>query len=270
MRTQTLLTNEALRQTAPSIFAVEPWRAMSDRYAFIPTINVVDAMRNEGFQPFYAAQAKTRIEGKGEFTKHLIRFRDMRNGYAPQLQHLGGLFPEVVLTNSHDGASAYKLNAGIFRCVCVNGLMAGDSYSQLSVRHSGNVDGVMDATFELVDEFPKLMAQSEQFGQLRLSAPQAEVFAGAALELRYDFENPSPVQAAQILRPRRQEDSSRDLFTTFNVVQEHIIQGGARGINPRTLNRAKVRSVNSITENTRLNKALWTLTERMAELLQAA
>lgn len=264
--TNQLMTNDDLRRAAPSVFAVEPWHAMSGRYTFIPTIAVVDAMRDNGFQPFSASQAKTRIEGKGEFTKHLIRFRDMRAGNSPQLAHLGGLFPEVILTNAHDGGSVYKLNAGIFRAVCINGLIAGDSYSQLNVRHTGSADGVMDATFELVNEFPKLMAQSEQFGRLQLNAPAAGAFAEAALSLRYDEDSPSPIQPAQILRPRRSGDTGKDLFTTFNVIQEHLTQGGARGRNPRTLNRAKVRAVTGINENTRLNKALWTLTERMAEL----
>lgn len=265
--TQTILTNEAIRAMAPSVFAERPWHGMSERYAFIPTIAVVDSMRDNGFQPVKVSQARTRIEGKGEFTKHLIRFRDMRNGEDPLALHRGGLYPEVVLTNSHDGLSAYKLNAGVFRCVCINGLMAGDSYSQLSVRHSGNVDGVMNATFELVNEFPKLMGQVEEFGQLQLSAPAASAFAEAALSLRYDDDSPSPVQPAQILRPKRSADTSRDLFTTFNVVQEHLTQGGARGRNPVTRNRASVRAVTGISENSRLNKALWTLTEAMAKLV---
>ena len=262
-----ILTNDVIRAIAPSVFATEPWHAMSDRYAFIPTINVVDTMRDNGFQPFSVQQARTRIEGKGEFTKHLIRFRDMRSGNTPQLVKHGGLFPEVILTNAHDGGSAYKLNAGIFRCVCINGLVAGDSYSQLSVRHSGNVDGVMNATFELVNEFPKLMGQVEEFGQLQLSAPAATAFAEAALSLRYDEDSPAPVQPSQVLRPRRSDDRASDLFTTFNVVQEHLTQGGARGYNPRTRPRVKVRAVTGIGENTRLNKALWTLTERMAQLV---
>ena len=32
------LTNDQLRRVAPSIFAERPWHAMSDAYAFIPTI----------------------------------------------------------------------------------------------------------------------------------------------------------------------------------------------------------------------------------------
>ncbi len=62
----TALTNEQLMAKAPSIFADRPWEGMSARYTFIPTINVVDKMRAEGFQPYSAVQSRTRVEGKGD------------------------------------------------------------------------------------------------------------------------------------------------------------------------------------------------------------
>ncbi len=74
----------------------------------------------------------------------------------------------------------YKLNAGIFRCVCINGLIAGESYGQMNVRHTGSSDGVIDATFELVKEFPKLLDAAESFSRLQLTAPQQQAYAAAA------------------------------------------------------------------------------------------
>ena len=110
---------------------------MSSKYAFVPTSAIVAQMRREGFEPVHAVQGRSRIEGKREFTKHLLRFRDMRN-YTPAVQALGTLYPEVVLTNSHDGASAFKVDAGIFRLVCTNGMVVGDSIVPgINVRHTG-------------------------------------------------------------------------------------------------------------------------------------
>ena len=93
------MTNDQLMSVAPSIFAAQPWEKMSDRYTFIPTIQIVDKMRREGFQPVAAMQSRTRIEGKQDFTKHLLRFRDMRNGETPAIRTLGEVYPELVLTN---------------------------------------------------------------------------------------------------------------------------------------------------------------------------
>lgn len=263
----TPLTNDQLMRTAPSIFAAQPYEAMSARYAFIPTIQVVDKMRSEGFQPMYAAQSRTRIEGKQEFTKHLIRFRDMRNGDAPAIRSLGGLYPEVILTNSHDGASTYQVDAGVFRAVCINGMMVGDSFGgSIKVRHSGSSDGIIDATYSIVDEFPKVLESVEQFSQLRLNAPQQQAFATAALTLRYD-EGEAPITPAQLVAPRRSADAEPTLWNTFQVAQEHLVNGGIRGRNTETRRRLRTRAVTGISENTKLNKALWTLTEEMRKLV---
>lgn len=268
MRTQNALSNEELMHRAPSVFAVEPWQAMSSRYTFIPTINVVEQMRSEGFVPVAAVQSRTRIEGKGAFTKHQIRFRDVRNGETPVLTHLGQLFTEIILTNSHDGASAYKIDAGLMRLVCMNGLtVAAGEHNAMKVRHSGSADGIIEASYEVVEQFPRVLESAESFAQLQLTAPQQNAFAEAAISLRYD-EN-APIQPAQVIRPRRTADVAPNLWNTFNTVQEHLTQGGITGRNPQTFERRKIRPVSGIGENTRLNQALWTLAERMKDLLTA-
>src|ERR1700731_5495172 len=69
------LTDEQIQKVAPSAFARQAYSKQSDRYAFVPTSAVIDGMRNAGFFPVKAMQSRTRIEGKQNFTKHLIRFR---------------------------------------------------------------------------------------------------------------------------------------------------------------------------------------------------
>jgi hypothetical protein len=81
------------------------------------------------------------------------------------------------------------------------------------------------------------------------------------------------VQPDRLLAPQRREDTSADLWTTFNTVQEHVIRGGARGIVTDAegrRSRASMRAVNSIDGNTTMNKALWTLAAEMAKIKQAA
>jgi hypothetical protein len=261
------LSNEQLMRTAPSVFATQPWDRMSAKYAFIPTIQVVEKMRTEGFVPVAATQSRTRIAGKSDFTKHLIRFRDIRHGDTPAIRTLGEVYPELVLTNSHDGASAYKLDAGLFRLVCLNGMVVSDgTVSQINVRHSGSVDGIINATYSIVEEFPKVLESVGQFSQLRLTQGQRTAFATAALELRYDA-GEAPITPAQVIRTRRTADADTTLWNTFNAAQENLVGGGLRGHNSETNRRLTTRPVAGISENTRLNKALWTLTEEMRKLV---
>jgi hypothetical protein len=129
-------------------------------------------MRKEGFLPVHAIQSRSRIAGKGDFTKHQIRFRDFRSGNVPAIRSLGTLYPEIVLTNAHDGASAYVLEAGLWRLVCTNGMVVSDSlFANLRVPHKGNTGDVISISHEIVQEFPKVLDSVERFQQLKLQPP---------------------------------------------------------------------------------------------------
>jgi hypothetical protein len=277
------ITLDALRNYAPSAFATEPHLSRSDRYAYIPTSEIITALMAEGFQPFKASQSRSRIEGKAEFTKHMIRFRhpDCKTNVK-----VGDAVPEVILINSHDGTSAYKLSAGVYRFVCSNGLMVADStIASLSVMHKGNIiDEVLEKSFQIVAQSNKALQRVTEWTGLTLSAPEQHLFASTAHEIRFaDAEGKveTPITPQQLLVPRRVEDagySSRlpkpDLWHTLNTVQENVIKGGLsarqRGIDPET-GRGRhrlvtTREVKGIDQDKRLNTALWRMAEKFADL----
>src|SRR5262245_50401059 len=129
-----ILTRDTLRQTVPSVFARQPYHAMSDRYRFVGTDSVLDIMEGLGYHPVKAMQSRSRLENKRGFTRHSIRLRHVDYLTAPRGEEL----PEIIVENSHDGSAAYRLHAGIFRLVCSNGLViASASFGTISVKHSG-------------------------------------------------------------------------------------------------------------------------------------
>ena len=137
-----------MRAAAPSIFAEGKHCSRSERYTYIPTIEVLRGLRKEGFEPFMVAQGASRIEGKAEFTKHMIRMR-----HAGQVQTRPEA-NEIILINSHDGASSYQMLAGMFRFVCCNGLVVGDVVEDIRIPHKGNIQGeVIEGAFRVLDEF---------------------------------------------------------------------------------------------------------------------
>ena len=73
VRSETPLAEDQMRRAAPSIFAQGKHASRSERYTYIPTIDVLRGLKREGFEPFMVAQSKSRIEGKTEFTKHCPR-----------------------------------------------------------------------------------------------------------------------------------------------------------------------------------------------------
>jgi len=264
-RAQQPLDNDHLRYLAPSIFAETKHESRADRYAFIPTINVVEALREEGFLPVYATESRTQDESKKSFAKHLLRFRQ-HDGF----NQIGEVKPEIVLVNSHDGTSSYQLSSGLFRLVCMNGMVVSDGQiDTVRVRHSGNVvDNVIEGTYRILDETPKALEHMSAMQSVGLSGAEKNIFADAAKELRWNSDE-FEIRNEDLLRPRRYEDKGNDLWTAFNVVQEKTLRGGVhvRNKEKRTVRRAG--EVKSVTENVRLNKALWSLAEKMAELKAA-
>lgn len=261
------MTDDQIRTVAPSAFAVEAHESRSDRYAYIPTSNIIAAMRREGFSPTYAGQSKSRDESRREFTKHMIRFRP-----ADALPAVGGLFPEIILVNSHDGTSAYQLFSGLFRLVCLNGLMTGTSYESLRVPHKGDVvSQVIEGSFTVIADSRRSIEAAGEMSRVRLNHEEQQLFARGAHLLRFEGSQVgAAIQPSQLLVPRRAEDRADDLWTTFNRVQESTIRGGVHGWTPsepgRRPRRVTTRGVQAITQQTGLNRALWTLAEGMAAL----
>ncbi|MTI84352.1 MAG: DUF945 domain-containing protein [Firmicutes bacterium] len=253
------LMDTELYKFAPSIFAEEKHGSRSEKYTYIPTIEVLNGLRKEGFEPFLATQSRARDESKRNFTKHMIRLRHT-NQFADKEAC------EIVLINSHDGTSSYQMMCGIFRLVCENGMVLGDTVEDIRIPHRGDIiGGVVDAAYSIVDDFDTAQESMETMKSTQLAFPEAEAFASAALTLKYDEVEKAPISPTQVLSARRSIDAKEDLWSTFNRVQENVIKGGLRG-RSATGRRVSTRPVKSIENNIKLNKALWVLATQMAAL----
>ena len=257
--TTAILTRDDLRVSAPSIFADRPWHDMSHRYRLVPTIEVVDILAERGYFPVRAHQSNSRIPGKADFTRHLIRFR-----HSGSLQPLAFVqeTPELVLTNSHDGTSAYRFMAGIFRLVCENGLIVQSAdFGSISVRHAGGADfrsRIVEATCRVAEESPRTSETIGARKQVDLTTPQRLAFASGAWELK---PNPS-IKPSHLLIPRRMEDDRPDLWHTLNRVQENLIRGDLRAVNAGG-RRIRTRPIRSVDADIRINRGLWSLAHAM-------
>ncbi|WP_088284160.1 DUF932 domain-containing protein [Ideonella sp. A 288] len=272
LRSDQPLSEDQMRHAAPSIFAEGKHASRSERYTYIPTINVLRGLRREGFEPFMVAQGASRVEGKAAFTKHMIRMRHHR-GTSGQVQTRPEA-NEIILINSHDGASSYQMLAGKLRFVCHNGLVVGDVVEDLRIPHKGSVQhDVIDGAFRVLDEFQKVDEHTEAMKALQLEPPEEIAFATAALALRFGERaveeggghSAAPITAEQLTQARRPEDLGRSLWASFMRVQENSIRGGQPGRSAQG-RRLQTRPVGSIDRNVSLNRALWMLAEEMRRL----
>lgn len=255
------LADEQIMGVAPSIFADAPHDSRSERYAYIPTIELLGGLRREGFQPFMVCQTRVRDASRREFTKHMLRLR-----HASQIATEGEA-NEIVLLNSHDGTSGFQLLAGVYRYVCQNGMVFGDTTKDLRVPHKGKdvVGRVIEGAYAVLDEFDLVREQRDAMAALTLNQGEQIAFGRAALALRYEEGAAAPITDTQVLESRRGADRGDDLWRTFNRVQENLTKGGlaGRGANGR---KTTTRAVNGIDNNLKLNRALWLLAEEMRRL----
>lgn len=268
LRSKTPLTDEQIRNFAPSVFADAAHSSRSDRYSTIPTSEVLTSLRREGFQPFAVTQGGCRDEEKRGFTKHMLRLRHASSMAA----QVGDSFQEIVLVNSHDGTSSYQLMAGMFRLVCANGMVVGNGngFDEVRIQRKGNViPAVIDGCVEILGRLPEVAGEVETFNRLQLTQGEQAAFAAAALATRYE-DNEAPFAAEKLLAVHRSEDVKPNLWNTLNTVQENVIRGGIRyalhDANGRTTQRRQTREVQGIDQNVKLNRGLWVLAQEMAKL----
>lgn len=249
-----MLNSDSLARIIPSAFAKHAAEGASDRYQFIPTTEVIEALTADGWLPTKASQALVRDPQRQGYQRHLIRFRHRGQGKLA----VGDSLTEVVLVNSHDRSSAFMLHAGLFRLVCSNGLVVPDSiFGRISIRHVGfDRSQVLEASYRVLDNVGRIAESVEIMRSTMLSSSQRLDLAEQALRLRWSER--APIEPMTLLSARRYEDKGNDLWRTFNVIQENLLQGGQAGLTS-TLRKTRTRAVRSISEQIGMNKALWDL-----------
>lgn len=253
------LTHDELMQHTPSVFGEEKHASRSERYAYIPTITLLESLQREGFQPFFACQTRVRDQSRREHTKHMLRLR--RAG-----QITGQQVPEIILLNSHDGSSSYQMLPGLFRSVCCNGLVCGTSLGEVRVPHKGNVvEKVIEGAYEVLGVFDRVEEKRDAMQSLLLPPPAQQALAKAALTYRFGEEH-QPVTESQVLSARRWQDEQNDLWSVFNRLQENLSKGGLSGRSAQG-KRSRTRAVNGIDGDIKLNRALWVMAEELQQVM---
>jgi hypothetical protein len=264
------LTEDEMRAKAPSIFAIDAHESRSERFAPVPTIEVLRALAAEQFFPVGVQQIASRLPGHETHTKHLIRIRR----FDEKTYQVGDNVFEMLLKNANDGSSIYDLMGGMFRIRCLNSLVVQDAtIDQVKVRHSGDaLYNVIEGTYRVLESAERVLEAPVKWGAIPLDEPERIAFAAKAHVLRFgEGEKMSAmagsVSSTQLLEARRDGDKGHDLWTVFNVVQENALRGGLEGLGNDRLGRERMyrtRPVKGIDQTVGLNRALWKLADETA------
>ena len=255
-----LSTIELMNQ-APALFTEEPHHQVSEQYHFIPTIEVINEIKQRNWYPVSVQEASVRDLDKEGYQRHLVRFRHFDDLLNPQANAV-----ELLLFNSHDRSTAFSISAGIYRFVCANGLVISDNvFESYKIKHIGDRGSDVQTAIESITAIkPKLQAKINILESIGLTRQEQESFARSAIPLRFDER--LKVDYNDLLVPHREEDERSDLYTTLNIIQENLLQGNISGVNQETGRRFTSREITSISKDVNVNQGLWDIAERIASI----
>ncbi len=246
------LSKDELREIAPSIFSTKPSPEVSKHYSHIPTDKVIDDMELLGWFPIDAKEVKARQKSTRGFQKHLVVFRNpdivinqmpnnivesstsptgyrKTDGTFAKKNPIDTVFPQILLTNSHDGKNAFTFTAGLFRMICENGLVIStNEFEKVSIRHMGyDFDELQVQINEMVEQLPLTVESMNKMIDTKMNQKSIVKFAKDMLAVRFpeDELRRITIDMDEFITPVRPEDKGDDLWSVFNVIQEKIIEG---------------------------------------------
>ena len=255
------LTMDELKMICPEIATPEINSALraklgiSSRYVHVPTEKVIEDVMKLGWTPINAYRVNTRKARKGT-GRHMVKFVNydfMQEGKTE--------YPELLLTNSHDGTTSFKLDVGIFRLVCSNGMVVkSQDFGSMKVRHYGyDFETIKGAVNELVEKIPDYLKQVEDMKAKELEREQMMEFARKAAMLRFSNVTEDAIEKVvdldDFLESTRKEDDGNGLWEVFNRIQEKVVNGKFNYSFSKK--DRKARPVKGFKQQVKLNQDLW-------------
>jgi hypothetical protein len=249
------LTMSEIKERAKSVFTETAAPTVSDKFTHIPTHKVIEDMAELGWSVVDAKEVKAR-KGIG-FQKHLVVFRN------PDVVINGSdgdtVFPQILLTNSNDGKNAFTFTAGLFRLVCENGLVIStEQFNDVKMRHMGyTFEELQKQIRAMVEQLPLTVESMNKMKAVELDEVSVVEFAKKALATRFkeeELENIT-VDLEKLLEPTRPEDTGKDLWSVFNVLQEKILEGDFQYMAGAKIRKA--RKVKNFKQDMEINQKLF-------------
>lgn len=253
------MSDDQIKEIAPAVFTQKPSDEVSKHYTHIPTTKVINDMRTLGWDVVDVKEVKARKAKTRGVQKHMVVFRNpdvVING-----EDGDTVFPQILLTNSHDGKNAFTFTAGLFRLVCENGLVISTTqFEDVKMRHMGYTFEDLQANIrEMVEKLPLTVESMNKMKEIEMGEKAALEFAKRALETRFDETQMNRIQVDlnDLLKPTREEDYGKDVWSIFNVVQEKIIEGDFEYVAGSKVRKA--RRVKNFNQDQKINKELFEL-----------
>jgi hypothetical protein len=262
------LNQEQIRKVCPTAFTEKPSKEVSAHYTHIPTFRVIEDMEKLGWGVVSAQEVRARKAHTKGTQKHMITFRN--TDIVVEGNDGDTVYPQIILTNSHDGKNSFIFQAGMYRLVCSNGLVIADQeFGRMKIRHMGyDFEALRETMTEMVEQLPLTVESMNKFKQTKLTNEQKYDLARKALATRFKVQEGQKIEDIYkidldaILAPVRKEDAGDDLWNVFNVVQEKVIEGDFEYVSGVKLRKA--RQIKNFKQDLKVNQELYDVAKEFA------
>lgn len=224
---------------------------LSGKYKVASTKAIAQKFKDLGFTVDKYQEAKTRKASKKGYQKHLVTLSN------PTLlaSNKNDTKLTVLVTNSHDGLNSLTIQLGVYRFACANGLIVGETFEKVRLRHTGNIEEqIEENVMRIVAQANRLNDVLEKMKSTKLDAEKTREFFNRAVKLRYENKSIDQVEIPIL----REEDRDNNVFNLFNRVQETLVRGG-QGVKNKRNTLTKAREITSIDNIKRINEQLFDL-----------
>ena len=271
------LSNYDIRRVCPMALHTMPTNPnVSDKYVQANTMTVVEDLAKLGWFPVQAKQCRNKRNSSGIRSFHMIAFQNENVKIVKNLDNgesVVDAYPRIILTNSHDGFNSFKFMVGMFRLICSNGLVCGEQFVNMSIRHINyTFEELRNVVNNAVEQVPNIVATMNKMREIIPTEEQKLALATEVVKLRKGITEEDGKKfflekeiANDILKPIRNEDNGTDLWTIFNICQEKMIKGGFSYFNRRAKMR-KQKGITSIKKDMEYNQRLWNTASAMLEV----
>ena len=233
----------------------QTYKQMSSKYVVMDTeklCNYLLGLTSKGSPVFELRQIINSKSKKAGAGKHIVRLRVTKS------YEINGeiLYPELLIMNSHDGSCPLRVEMGVYRLVCTNGLVVkSKDFGEIKIRHMGTPE---EAAFEIVKQFagnlPKFAEAQRTLAEKIMSDDEIIDFAMKAAQIRWS-KSFTKEDAAILLEVARPEDEGNSAWTVLNRVQEKLLNGGYKLSGQKRTSK----SIRRADEDVRINSQLFEL-----------
>ena len=248
-----------LKLAMPQAFVSAPSARVSKKYSFIPTSVILEDLDKLGWKIREVVNPKYKSTANQSHGKHMVRL------FNENIHITSGAdknFVEIALYNSSNGLSKFKMEVGIFRFICENGMVIkSEDLGSINMRHSGySFENLKVSIDEMIDKLPQLAGVINNFSARILSDVEMTQLAQKAYDLRGGGRVATAEELDAILSVRRVGDEGASLWVVFNRIQESVVRGGQMFIDARGRMREQ-KAIRNLDKSLKINQELWALAE---------